>query len=249
MHIDADFSNVDMQHGKHRLGDLKSRHRQGSPRDLNIYFVESIDDYELDAALKTPCAPNGTMSVHSVSSPPFANMDDDGFPSDGCVLDMTVAPGSPDPRFNKGMVAAREVGHWFGLDHVFKLGGSVDSGCDPTADELDDSRNLYPKPVNDVPLSLCAAEGMPPERDSCPDQPGEDAIHNMMQFTDEYGAPLVSPRACPSSLTCDAQSSAFPKSFSDDQIRYMRESWYYFEAELDRRHKAWLRDRNATQPV
>jgi len=89
-----------------------------------------------------------------------------------------------------------QVGHWLGLFHTF---GSEDgcSGLD-TGDE-----------VNDTPIEFDASYGCPVGRDSCP-EPGNDPIHNWMDYTDD---------ACMEEFT------------TGQEIR-MREQWGAFRGNL-----------------
>lgn len=64
-----------------------------------------------------------------------------------------------------------EIGHWFGLEHTFL------HGCVGLGDGIADT------PVEDI--SNVGSGGCPIGRDTCPDQPGLDPVHNFMGYTDE----------------------------------------------------------------
>lgn len=76
-------------------------------------------------------------------------------------------PGGDD-MYQEGEILTHEMGHYFGLYHTFE------NGCTPPGDEVDDT-----------PYEAAPTWGCPLGQDSCPDDPGEDPIHNYMDYTDE----------------------------------------------------------------
>jgi hypothetical protein len=69
-------------------------------------------------------------------------------------------------NYNLGGTAIHEVGHWFGLFHVFQ-----GSSCTGRGDYIADT------PIQKNATSGCPVFSIP---DSCPGKPGYDNIHNYM---------------------------------------------------------------------
>ncbi|KAF5131224.1 Extracellular metalloprotease [Metarhizium anisopliae] len=71
---------------------------------------------------------------------------------------------------DRKQTVVHEVGHWFGLLHTFN------DDCNGNGDEIDDT-----------PAHADASEGcsaMPP-LDTCPGKPGNDPVHNPMNYIPE----------------------------------------------------------------
>jgi len=88
---------------------------------------------------------------------------------DGCHVDGNSMPGGNLNNFNLGGTAVHEVGHWFGLFHVFQ-----DQDCTSQGDL-----------VSDTPAQSKITSGCPVRQNSCPNQAGDDNIHNYMDYSSD----------------------------------------------------------------
>ena len=87
---------------------------------------------------------------------------------DGIVVDwesMLHTSATYAGRYDLGLTAVHEAGHWLGLEHTFF------GGCNAKGDFVDDT------PAMRVPTSGC-----PLGKDTCP-EPGLDPIHNYMDYS------------------------------------------------------------------
>jgi hypothetical protein len=85
----------------------------------------------------------------------------------GVVIHYATLPGGTLAPFNEGGTLDHEVGHYLGLLHTFE------NGCVAPGDFVDDT-----------PFEATPAFGCPIGRNTCP-QPGDDPIHNYMDYTDD----------------------------------------------------------------
>jgi hypothetical protein len=91
---------------------------------------------------------------------------------DGAFIDINNVPGGPSSCCNQGKTLTHEVGHWLGLQHTF-----IGESCDPS--NLNDH-------VSDTPQQAGPSNvDCPVGRDSCPELPGLDPIHNFMEYSND----------------------------------------------------------------
>lgn len=125
--------------------------RLGDYATLNVYFYTDF--------------PSGLFGL--CYFPEKTTTGSDVFWSDGCQINSGTVPGGPIENYNLGHTVTHEVGHWFGLLHVFQ--GQT---CGGTGDQIDDT-----------PVQSTATSGCPTKKDSCPKLEGMDSVHNFMDYS------------------------------------------------------------------
>ncbi len=133
--------------------EVKPQLKTGGANVLNVYLVD----------IATPDGSDGQILGYS-TLPVFYRLLE---PYDGVVMNYRTLPGGSLNNYNTGHVLVHEAGHWLGLFHTF-LGE-----CD----------GLFTDLISDTPREQFPSEPCPVGRDSCPDQPGVDPIHNHMSYT------------------------------------------------------------------
>lgn len=135
---------------------FRTQTRRGGYDALNVYFFSDLND-GIGGYCNTPTVVDeGTQYFYQ----------------DGCWVNGDSMPGlsrNETTPPNKGHAAIHEVGHWFGLLHTFQ--GRL---CETINDQ-----------VADTPAQSGSSSGCPVGRDSCPDLPGLDPIHNFMDYSDD----------------------------------------------------------------
>lgn len=162
--VDTDFtvndawSEIDVtQSDDSVMMEMKNKLRKGSYSELNVYFISDLA--------------NGILGMCEFPTKEIDASDPSSFAFDGCLVHGGTLPGSDEfpGKFDLGLTAVHEVGHWFGLFHVFQ-GSSCSSDGDLVAD---------------TPFQSSATSGCPTGKDSCPNSPGKDSINNYMDYSDD----------------------------------------------------------------
>ncbi|GFF21678.1 metalloprotease MEP1 [Aspergillus terreus] len=154
---------------------MKTALRKGTYNTLNVYFHTDLEASASGAAARAMSGAAGTERVLGFCTLPDPSINASSpradYVKDGCNILGHTMPGGPIPHYNKGGTAIHEVGHWNGLLHVFE-------GESCSADNDGDY-------IDDTPQQSTSTVGCPRRKDSCPDLPGKDAIHNYMDYSSD----------------------------------------------------------------
>jgi hypothetical protein len=134
----------------------KTALRRGGRRDLNIYTCNPPRGLLGWGTFPWRYGTPGILGAAKTAHDPL----------DGVVIKYSTVPGGTATNYNQGKTLVHEVGHWLGLYHTFQ------GGCGAPGDH-----------VADTPAEATAATRCPEGRDTCPDDPGADPIHNYMDYT------------------------------------------------------------------
>ncbi|KAJ5443637.1 uncharacterized protein N7458_007509 [Penicillium daleae] len=158
---------------------MKEALRKGTYRTLNVYFQTDLQASP-DQAGRASHRGASQSSDLSSSVLGFCTLPDPSvnasspradYVKDGCnVLASAMSGGSLD-LYNRGGTAIHEIGHWNGLLHTFQ-------GESCSADNPGDY-------IADTPLQSTPTGGCPARKDSCPNSPGLDPIHNFMDYSSD----------------------------------------------------------------
>jgi len=161
--------------------DMKNALHQGVYTDVNIYIVDRLFYPDRINDTEAHIDPGNDLGLELYEVGGFSRFPLSGlvwfsdFVSDAILLSHKVAWGSNSTNRGLGLTAVHEMGHWLGLEHTFLF------GCKGLGDEISDTPN---EDIN-VPLEGNATVATCLPRDTCPDQPGMDPIHNHMGYTSD----------------------------------------------------------------
>ncbi|KAL1999203.1 hypothetical protein VTN02DRAFT_4890 [Thermoascus thermophilus] len=180
---------------------MKTALRKGTYNTLNVYYQTDLQpSHSNNTSTARNESSDASQMSHQLSSnllgfctlpTPDVNASSprSDYIKDGCNVLAATMPGGPLAHFNRGGTTVHEVGHWNGLLHTFQ-----GESCTPNND------GDY---IPDTPLQSVPTDGCPRWKDSCPDSPGLDAIHNFMDYS----------------------SDDCYEGFTKDQARRMRSMW------------------------
>ena len=92
---------------------MKPALRKGNYADLNVYFLSDLSGGLLGVCNFPTNAPRGSTT----------------FNNDGCDVLAGSLPGGNVANYNTGGTAVHEIGHWFGVFHVFQGQVSIVARC------------------------------------------------------------------------------------------------------------------------
>lgn len=122
---------------------MKQSLKRGSYGQLDLYFLSDLGGGLLGFCYFPLASPTSTDRT-----------------LDGCINLAASLPGAEATNYDMGLTAVHEVGHWFGLYHVFQ-----GQSCSGSGDG-----------VSDTPIQRIATEGCPTSQDSCPNSAGADNV-------------------------------------------------------------------------
>lgn len=159
---------------------MKRALRRGSYQTLNVYFQTDLRATPGQVARAVGIRDTSASSDLSPSVLGFCTLPDPSvnatslvadYIKDGCNVLAKTMPGGSLDLYNRGGTAIHEIGHWNGLLHTFQ-------GESCSADNQGDY-------ISDTPQQKTPTSGCPSRKDSCPDSPGLDAIHDFMDYSND----------------------------------------------------------------
>lgn len=157
---------------------MKKALRRGSYRTLNVYFQTDLQaspgqsgrEHRGNSASEDLAS--SVLGFCTLPDPSInATSSRDDYIKDGCNILAKTMPGGSLDLYNRGGTAIHEIGHWNGLLHTFQ--GESCSTSNP---------GDY---IADTPQQSTPTDGCPARKDSCPDRPGLDAVHNFMDYASD----------------------------------------------------------------
>ncbi|KAJ5641584.1 hypothetical protein N7490_005584 [Penicillium lividum] len=158
---------------------MKQALRKGSYRTLNVYFQTDLQASpgqagraEHRGASKSNYLASSVLGFCTLPDPSVnASSPRPDYVKDGCNILAKTMPGGSLDLYNRGGTAIHEIGHWNGLLHTFQ--GESCSASNP---------GDY---ISDTPQQSTPTDGCPTQKDSCPDSPGLDAVHDFMDYSSD----------------------------------------------------------------
>ncbi|KAJ6001777.1 hypothetical protein N7499_002359 [Penicillium canescens] len=159
---------------------MKTALRKGTYRTLNVYFQTDLQASPGQSGRAVGDRGAGVNNDLASSVLGFCTLPDPSvnasspasdYVKDGCNVLAKTMPGGSLDLYNRGGTAIHEIGHWNGLLHTFQ-------GESCSADNPGDY-------INDTPQQSTPTDGCPANKDSCPDSPGLDAVHDFMDYSSD----------------------------------------------------------------
>ncbi|PVH96858.1 hypothetical protein DM02DRAFT_658790 [Periconia macrospinosa] len=195
---------------QHRIGteepyyaykqEIKRSTRLGSNDEINIWIVEKIGEYT--------CGQDGYGWTGGYCRFP-SSLNELNHEEDGCVIIMDTLPTvkhlAPFEDHGDGSTLIHEIGHWFGLSHIFADGKDC-TGASDTAEDTFRFPNEYKWEPNQ-PL-CCKKPGSAVEYEFCPDG-RKYHVSNLMSYSPDRGKPIAGDLAGAESWTNDQRKEMF----------------------------------------